>query len=314
MAMVEMKNIVKRYGSQVTLDHVDLEIGEGEILGLLGPNGAGKTTLIHALAGIIGFDSGNIKVFGQEQKSHLMKIKQQIGLVTQDITVFTDLSARENLEFFGGLYGLKGAKLKERVDETLAFVGLTEHASKLPTKFSGGMQRRLNIACALVHQPKFLIMDEPTVGIDPQSRNHILETIRKLNEQGTTILYTTHYMEEVQHLATRVVIIDQGHVIADGTISELVNKIQHEEKITIEVAEPTEELLEKLRKLEGVKQVTLRGKEIHIISQVGAGNLDRALTISKDFGGIHSVSAEKPTLEDVFLTLTGKQLRDGGEE
>ncbi|KHF39358.1 ABC transporter ATP-binding protein [Halalkalibacter okhensis] len=314
MAIVHMKDIVKRYGSHLSLDHVDLTIGEGEILGLLGPNGAGKTTLIHALAGIIGFDSGEIEIFQKTQQKHLKEIKKQIGLVTQDITVFTDLTAKENLEFFGGIYGLKGTELKNRVEQTLEFVGLREHANKLPTKFSGGMQRRLNIACALIHRPKFLIMDEPTVGIDPQSRNHILETIRKLNKQGTTILYTTHYMEEVQHLASRVVIMDQGHVIAEGTIDELVKKIQHEEKIELEVAEPTELLLEKLRKLEGVKQVTQNNKAIHIISQVGAGNLDRALSIAKDFGGIHSVQAEKPTLEDVFLTLTGKSLRDGGEE
>ncbi|WP_096199901.1 ABC transporter ATP-binding protein [Bacillus sp. FJAT-45350] len=314
MAIVHMKNIVKRYGAHLALDNVELDIGEGEILGLLGPNGAGKTTLIHALAGIIGFDSGDITVFGKEQQSNLLEIKKQIGLVTQDITVFTDLSARENLEFFGGIYGLKGDKLNKQIDDTLEFVGLSEHARKLPTKFSGGMQRRLNIACALVHRPKFLIMDEPTVGIDPQSRNHILETIKRLNEQGTTILYTTHYMEEVQSLASRVVIMDQGHIIAEGTINELVKKIQHEEKINMEVAEPTELLLEKLRKLDGVKQVFQSGKEIHIISQVGAGNLDRALFIARDFGGIHSVSAEKPTLEDVFLTLTGKRLRDGGEE
>ncbi len=314
MTIVRMKNIVKRYGSQLSLDHVDLEIGKGEILGLLGPNGAGKTTLIHALAGIIGYDSGDIHVFGKIQQKNMLEIKRQIGLVTQDISLFTDLSARENLEFFGGIYGLKGQELTSRINETLEFVGLTEHAKKLPSKFSGGMQRRLNIACALVHQPKFLIMDEPTVGIDPQSRNHILETIRKLNDQGTTILYTTHYMEEVQNLASRVVIMDQGHVIANGTIRELVNKIQHEEKIKLEVAEPTDLLVEKLRKLEGVKQVSLKGKEILIISQVGAGNLDRALSIAKDFGGIYSVSAEKPTLEDVFLTLTGKRLRDGEEE
>lgn len=314
MAIVHMRNILKRYGSQLALDHVDLEIGEGEILGLLGPNGAGKTTLIHALAGIIAFDSGEIKVFGKMQQAHLMEIKRQIGLVTQEITVFTDLTAKANLEFFGGVYGLKGELLTKRVEETLAFVGLTEHAHKLPTKFSGGMQRRLNIACALVHKPKFLIMDEPTVGIDPQSRNHILETIRKLNEQGTTILYTTHYMEEVQQLASRVVIMDQGHVIADGTMNELISKIQHEEKIKIEVAEPSDLLLERLRKLEGVKRASINGKEIHVISQVGAGNLDRALSIAREFGGIHSVSADKPTLEDVFLTLTGKRLRDGGGE
>ncbi|WP_404447049.1 ABC transporter ATP-binding protein [Sutcliffiella horikoshii] len=314
MAVVRMKNIIKRYGSQLVLDNVDLEIAEGEVLGLLGPNGAGKTTLIHALAGIIGFDSGEIDVFGKEQHSKLLEIKRQIGLVPQEISLISDLSAKENLEFFGGIYGIKGEKLKKRVEETLEFVGLTEHARKLPIKFSGGMQRRLNIACALVHKPRFLIMDEPTVGIDPRSRNHILETIRKLNRQGTTILYTTHYMEELQTLAQRVVIMDQGHVIAEGTINELVKKIQHEEKIKLEVGSPTDLLLERLRKLDGIKQVTRTHKEITIISQVGTGNLDRALSIAKDFGGILSVTAEEPTLEDVFLTLTGKSLRDGGEE
>lgn len=313
MQIANIKNIVKRYGTHLALDHVDLEIEEGEILGLLGPNGAGKTSLIHSLVGVIGIDSGEIKVFDKSHKSSILEIKRQTGLVTQDITVFPDLTARENLEFFGGVYGLKGLELKQRVDETLEFVGLTEHAKKLPSKFSGGMQRRLNIACALVHRPKFLIMDEPTVGIDPQSRNHILETVRKLNKQGTTILYTTHYMEEVQSIASRVVIMDQGHVIAQGTIDELVERIQHEEKIKLEVGEPSEKLLEKLRALDGVKQVSLSGKVILIISRVGSGNLDRALSIAKEAGGVKSVSAEKPTLEDVFLTLTGKRLRDGEE-
>ncbi|AKL95966.1 ABC transport system ATP-binding protein YfiL [Clostridium aceticum] len=314
MAIAYMKNIVKRYGTHLALDHVDLDIADGEILGLLGPNGAGKTTLIHSLAGLVSVDSGEIHVFDKSQKNHMLEIKHQIGLVTQEITVFGDLTARENLQFFGGIYGLKGNKLKERVDETLEFVGLAEHSKKLPAKFSGGMQRRLNIACALVHRPKFLIMDEPTVGIDPQSRNHILETVGELNRQGTTILYTTHYMEEVQAIASRVVIMDQGHVIAQGTIDELVEKIQHEEKIKLEVAEPTEELLERLRKLDGVKQVTQMGKKIQIISHVGSGNLDRVLSIAREAGGVLSISAEKPTLEDVFLTLTGKQLRDKGEE
>ena len=314
MTIVQMKNIVKRYGSQLVLDNIDLNLAEGEIVGLLGPNGAGKTTLIHVLAGIIGFDSGEVQVLGKEQSSNLLDIKREIGLVTQEISLVADLSARENLNFFGGIYGLKGKELKERVDETLEFVGLKEHARKLPVQFSGGMQRRLNIACALVHRPKFLIMDEPTVGIDPQSRNHILETIRKLNGQGTTILYSTHYMEEVQSLASRVVIMDQGHVIAEGTINELVKRIQHEEKIKMEVANPTDLLIERLHKLDGIKQVVRHNKVVTIISQVGSGNLDRALTIAKDFGGILSVTAEEPTLEDVFLTLTGKSLRDGGED
>lgn len=281
MGIVNMENIVKRYGSHLALDYVDLKITEGEILGLLGPNGAGKTTLIHALAGTIKIDSGDIRVFNKEQKANLLDIKREIGLVTQEISVFTDLTAQENLEFFGGIYGLKGKELKKRVEETLEFVGLIDHASKLPDKFSGGMKRRLNIACALVHEPKFLIMDEPTVGIDPQSRNHILDAIRELNRRGTTILYTTHYMEEIQNLASRVVIMDQGHIITQGTIQELVEKIHHEEKIKLQVAEPDDELLEKLRKLDGVKQVSKTGKEIQIISQAGAGTSTGRLLLQK---------------------------------
>ncbi len=193
MTIAYMKDIVKRYGTNLVLDNVDVEISEGEILGLLGPNGAGKTTLIHALTGLIGVDSGSIQMFNSAQKGDMIEIKRRIGLVTQEISVFYDLTALENLQFFGGIYGLRGAELKKRIDETLEVVGLSEHAKKLPTKFSGGMRRRLNIACALVHEPEFLIMDEPTVGIDPQSRNYILQTVKRLNKQGTTILYTTHY-------------------------------------------------------------------------------------------------------------------------
>lgn len=314
MTIVHMKDIVKRYGNQLVLDYVDLDMVEGEILGLLGPNGAGKTTLIHALIGLINIDAGDIQVFGTSHKGNSLDIKRQLGFVTQDISIYEDLTARENLEFFGGIYGLKGQVLKERVAETLSFVGLSEYANKLPAKFSGGMLRRLNIACALVHRPKLLIMDEPTVGIDPQSRNHILETVRELNRQGTTILYTTHYMEEVQSIASRVVIMDQGHVIAEGTIRELVERIQHEEKISMEVAEVSGELISRLKKLNGIKQVIQKGNELQIISQVGAGNLDRVLAIAREAGGVRSINAEKPTLEDVFLTLTGKRLRDGEAE
>lgn len=310
MLIAEMSNIVKRYGSSRVLDHVDIVIEEGEILGLLGPNGAGKTTLIHSLAGLIKTDSGEIKVFNEDLQRNLSTIKSKIGLVTQEVTVFEDLTARENLEFFGGIYGLRGAELKKRVEETLRFVGLMDRAKQLPTKFSGGMKRRLNIACALVHEPKLIIMDEPTVGIDPQSRNHILESIRKLQQNGTTILYTTHYIEEVQAIASRVVVMDQGHVIAEGTVDDLVENIQHEEKIQLEVEEGSEELAEQLQKINGVKQVIRNGDQFSIISRTGSGNLDRVLTVAKSTGGVKSINVEKPTLEDVFLTLTGKTLRD----
>lgn len=313
MIIASMRDIVKRFGNHLALDHVDLEIRKGEIVGLLGPNGAGKTTLIHSLAGLIGADSGSIEWFGQPQGRDQREIKRRIGLVTQDITIFDDLTAKENLAFFGGIYGLKGTELKRQIQESLEFVGLTNQAGKTPAKFSGGMRRRLNIACSIIHSPELLIMDEPTVGIDPQSRNHILESVRELRRRGTTILYTTHYMEEVQSLASRVVILDQGHVIAQGTIDELVNHIQHEEKIKLEVAEWSESLIAKIERLDGVKKVIREGTELHIISRSRAGNLDRVLSIAQSAGGVKSVHADKPTLEDVFLTLTGKQLRDREE-
>lgn len=310
MTIATMNHIIKRYGHQLVLDHVNLEIRQGEILGLLGPNGAGKTTLIHALSGLIGIDSGSIELFGKQLSGPMLEVKRKIGLVTQDVTVFEDLTAQENLAFFGGIYGLRGTELKRQITETLQFVGLTDQAHKRPSKFSGGMKRRLNIACSIIHRPRLLIMDEPTVGIDPQSRNHILESIRELQKRGTTILYTTHYMEEVQSLASSVVIMDQGHVIAQGTMDELVKNIQHEEKIKLEVVELTEDLIDNIKQLDGVKQVILTGTQIQIISRAGAGNLDRILSLAKSAGGVLSIHAEKPTLEDVFLTLTGKQLRD----
>lgn len=310
MTIATMNHIIKRYGHQLVLDHVHLEISQGEILGLLGPNGAGKTTLIHALSGLIGIDSGSIELFGERPSGPMLEVKRKIGLVTQDITVFEDLTAQENLAFFGGIYGLRGTELRRQITETLQFVGLTDQAHKRPSKFSGGMKRRLNIACSIIHRPRLLIMDEPTVGIDPQSRNHILESVRELQKRGTTILYTTHYMEEVQSLASRVVIMDQGHVIAQGTIDELVKNIHHEEKIKLEVVELTEDLINNIKQLDGVKHVVLNGTQIQIISRAGAGNLDRILSLAKSAGGVLSIHAEKPTLEDVFLTLTGKQLRD----
>jgi ABC-2 type transport system ATP-binding protein len=313
MSIAILDDVVKRYGSLLALDHVDFEIGQGEILGLLGPNGAGKTTAIRTLAGLLPVDSGSIELFGEAQRPGRMDLKRRIGLVTQEITVFEDLSARENLEFFAGLYGLKGTLLRSRIAATLDFVGLSEYAELRPKKYSGGMKRRLNIACALTHAPEFLIMDEPTVGIDPQSRNHILESVRALQARGTTILYTSHYMEEVEAIATRVVIMDQGHVIARGTVDELVERIQYEERVHLEVGNPTEELLARIRAISGVKQVGKDGVALTIVSEAGSNNLDRILQAARGSGGVRSLRADKPTLEDVFLTLTGKSLRDGGE-
>jgi ABC-2 type transport system ATP-binding protein len=311
--VASLRDVVKRFGSTLALDHVDFEIGKGEILGLLGPNGAGKTTAIRALCGLIGVDSGAIEAFGIPQRPGLMEIKRRIGLVTQEITIFEDLSARENLQFFGGLYGLRGQELKDRIAETLEFVGLTENADKRAKKYSGGMKRRLNVACALTHRPELLIMDEPTVGIDPQSRNHILEQVRALRDRGTTILYTSHYMEEVEVIASRVLVMDQGHIIAGGTVDELVARIQYEEHVMLEVGEPTPAVVEEIGRISGVKRVTREEKTLHVYSEAGSRNLDRIITSAQAAGGVRSIRADKPTLEDVFLTLTGKSLRDGGE-
>ncbi|TCT16128.1 ABC-2 type transport system ATP-binding protein [Natranaerovirga pectinivora] len=312
--LASIKNIVKRYGDTVVLDNVSFEINKGEVLGLLGPNGAGKTTTIRALAGLIGIDAGDILIFNDKQHVNNLNVKKRMGLVTQEVTVFDELTAEENLKFFGGLYGLKGTELKKRVSEALEFVGLTEHAKKFPKKFSGGMSRRLNIACALVHQPEFIIMDEPTVGIDPQSRNYILESVKRLAENGTTVLYTSHYMEEVQAISTRILIMDQGHIIAGGTLKELIKRIQHEEKINITVENPSEGLTEKFKSIQGVKNVIRDGSDYIIISGAGYGNLNRVLSVAQEKGGVSNISADKPTLEDVFLTLTGKNLRDEGEK
>lgn len=314
MLIVSMKDILKRYDSKVVLDYVNLDIAQGEIVGLLGPNGAGKTTLIHTLTGIIPYDQGRIQLFGKTVKGLSNEVKQQLGLVTQEITIYEELTARENLEFFAGIYGLKGQEQKKRVDEALEFVGLTERARMVTRKFSGGMKRRLNIACALTHRPKLLIMDEPTVGIDPQSRNRILELVKELQARGTTIIYTSHYMEEVEAIASRVVIMDQGQIIAEGTTQDLIQKIQHEEKIYFDVTDPDAVPLEKLRQLTGVKQVSRQGSHIQVITAAGAGSLDRLLSIVKEYSPLVGIQSEKPNLGDVFLTLTGKQLRDGEEE
>jgi len=307
-----MKNVVKRYGDTMALDHMDLNIAEGEILGLLGPNGAGKTTAIRVLCGLIAADSGETTVFGKKQSIHNVDIKREMGIVTQELTVFSDLSAMDNLRYFGQLYGLRGADLAENVKRVLEFIELTEHASKRPSKYSGGMKSRLNIGCALVHRPKLLIMDEPTVGIDPQSRNHILESVKKIAAEGTTVIYTSHYMEEVQAICNSIAIMDAGRVIAGGTLDELVGNIQHEDTIRMTAVAASDALTEDIRAVSGVKDVKVYGNQYVITSALESGNLNRIMEIAMRHGGVAGITNDKPTLEDVFLTLTGKKLRDEG--
>jgi len=306
------RDAVKRYGQNLVLDHVNFDIKKGEIIGLLGSNGAGKTTTIKALMGLVPIDSGEIKLFDEEFSVNKNSIKRRIGMVPQEIVVFNDLTARENLNFFGQLYGIKGMELKTRVDEVLNFIGLKEYEKVMPKKFSGGMKRRLNIGCALVHKPELLIMDEPTVGIDPQSRNHILEAVRKLGNVGTTIIYTTHYMDEVQNLCSRVLIMDTGHIIANGSVADLTKRLNFEEKTHIVFKKSSSELIQNLRNVSGIRDVLSTDNKVTLLSQTGASNLEDIIKTSQNYG-IISIQSETPTLEDVFLTLTGKTLRDEEE-
>ena len=226
MSLVELTDVTKVYsGGKTAVDHVSFSLEKKGIYGLLGPNGAGKSSLINLILGLTPTTSGKISLFGQSIKA-IKKVSSKIGYVPQDIAIYPDLTAYENVELFGSLYGLKGATLKEKVLESLEFVGLTDQAKNFPRQFSGGMKRRLNIACALVHSPQLIIFDEPTVGIDPQSRNHILESIRLLNDRGTTVIYTTHYMEEVEALCDYIYIMDHGKVIEEGSMGDLEKRYE----------------------------------------------------------------------------------------
>ncbi|KAB3530340.1 ABC transporter ATP-binding protein [Alkaliphilus serpentinus] len=309
--VVNIKNLVKRYNELLAVDNVSLSIKEGEIFGLLGPNGAGKTTLINTILGLTRFDEGSIEIFEKDFKKHEYDIKKEIGIVPQDLAIFEDLTAYENVDYFGRLYGLKGNLLKERIEEALNFTGLQERKKDFPKKFSGGMKRRLNIACAIMHHPKLIIMDEPTVGIDPQSRKMILESVKKLNKMGSTVIYTSHYMEEVEEICSNITIIDHGRIIAKGTKEELKAMIAFEERVTIQLSAISFNLVDDIKKIDGVKECLLQENELLVVSVRGAGNLSR---IIDEVGGkgieIKGLNIEKPTLEGIFLILTGRSLRD----
>ena len=309
--MIHIENLVKRYGDLVALNHLSLDIHEGEIFGLLGPNGSGKTTAINCLLSLLKYDKGIIEVFGQPMTPDNYQAKQQIGIVLQNVAVFDELTVYENIDYFCGLYVSDKKKRKELVDDAVRFVGLEDYCKMYPKKLSGGLLRRLNIACGIAHKPRLIIMDEPTVAVDPQSRNKILEGIQKLNAQGSTIIYTSHYMEEVEQICTRIAIMDHGRVIASGTSEELKKMIKIGETITVEAILLEEKHLQDIRSLPHVFDLHYEN-QILILRCTGAQhNLIRLLNYlqSQDitFGRVFS---ELPTLNDVFLEITGKQLRD----
>lgn len=309
--VINVKNLVKRYGDLVALDHLSLDVEEGEVLGLLGPNGSGKTTAINCILSLLKYDKGDIEVFGKPMTPESYDIKRDIGVIMQNVAVFDELTVYENINYFCGLYISDKAERSRLVQEAIDFVGLNDYKKFYPKKLSGGLLRRLNIACGIAHKPKLIILDEPTVAVDPQSRNNILEGIEKLNRQGATIVYTSHYMEEVEQICTRIVIMDKGKVVAAGTKEELKAMITLGEKITVETFAISQTHLSELKKLPNVASVEYSDNLLVIKSNKGKNNLESVLEFLKsheiNFGRIYS---ELPTLNDVFLEITGKQLRD----
>jgi ABC-2 type transport system ATP-binding protein len=331
--IVVATDLVKRFGDNFAVDGVSFSIAEGEVFGLLGPNGAGKTTTISMISCLIEPTSGEIVVDGASVKRDSAAVKRALGVVPQDIALYPTLTALENLQFWGRMYGLSGALLAQRVEEALVTAGLADRAKERIEKYSGGMKRRVNIAAGILHHPRVLLMDEPTVGIDPQSRNHILETVRELNRDGMTVVYTSHYMEEVEFLCDRVGIIDHGKLIALGTIDELKRLVGDENVISVKVAEVTEGALAALKALPGVDGATAAtgpgseqpdgetdaeteppadaGVTIEVLSKE-SGSIIAAVVNALEGAGarVMSIEVREPNLESVFLHLTGKSLRD----
>ncbi len=323
--MVSLHDVHKRYAEIAAVDGVSFSLRTGEIFGLLGPNGAGKTTIINMLAGIQEPTEGEILVEGRVARRSDVAIRRGLGLVPQELAIYFKLTARENLAFFGSLYGLRGAALKTRIDEMLDLVGLTDRASSLVSGYSGGMKRRLNLAVGLMHNPRLLLLDEPTVGVDPHSRNHIFEGVRELNRAGLTVLYTSHYMEEAQSLCDRVGIMDRGRMVACDTVDNLISGLGG---ATVEArlsATPEEAALGRMREMEGILSLewlpatptnppqtaeieagTLRARanrpELVLASLVAA--------LTAESLSLQTLAVRQPDLEDVFLAITGKHLRD----
>ncbi|MCD2500923.1 ABC transporter ATP-binding protein [Clostridium sp. NSJ-145] len=311
MKVIEIRDLVKKYGNNIAVDNINLSIDEGEIYGLLGPNGAGKSTTINMLCYLLKPNSGSLKIFGVDVQEHNMDVKKKIGLVPQNIAVYKDFTAYENVKFFGELYGLRGNKLKESVNKALEFVGLLDVAKDQAKSFSGGMVRRLNIACAIVHEPKLIIMDEPTVGIDPQSRNHILNAVKTLNKNGTTIIYTTHYMEEAENLCSKIGIIDKGKIIVEGSTDELKSMVSDKKTLQIRVDDVYKLEIENIKKIKGVSEIIIDQNCLTINTQKEINNLDILIkSITDSNVKILDLGFKEITLETIFLTLTGRSLRD----
>ena len=309
--IIKVDNLVKRYGDLIAIDHLSLAVNKGEVFGLLGPNGSGKTTTINCILSLLQYDKGEIEIFDQPMTPEAYHIKRDIGIVMQNVAVYNELTVFENIDYFCGLYIQDKDSRKKLVAEAIDFVGLGEFTKFNPKKLSGGLLRRLNIACGIAHKPKLIILDEPTVAVDPQSRNKILEGILELNRQGATIIYTSHYMEEVEHICSRIMILDKGKAIATGTKDELKAMINIGEKITVQSNNVSAEQLAEISQLPNIVSAEYNSPLLVIKSCTSVNNLETVLDFIKkegiQFGKIYS---ELPTLNDVFLELTGRALRD----
>lgn len=310
-SIIKVKNLTKEYKALKAIDDLSFEVFEGEILGLLGPNGSGKSTTINCILSLLNYSGGDIEIFNQKMQPDAYDIKRKIGVVFQDVAVFEELNVYDNIDYFCGLYIKDKEERKKCIAEAIKLVGLEDFTKFYPKQLSGGLLRRLNIACGIAHKPKIIFLDEPTVAVDPQSRNNILDGIKELRKKGATIVYTTHYMEEVEILCDRVIILDKGKIIASGTNDELKELAHIEEKVTVEGIELDEKVITKIEDLKNLEDITYMDNTLIITYQKGQNNLVKLIDFFKQENISYSkIYSERPTLNDVFLELTGKELRD----
>lgn len=309
--MIAMDKVVKRYKDVIALDHFSFQAKENEIIGLLGPNGCGKTTAINCMLSLLKFDQGTIELFGQPVNPNNNKIKRRIGIVPQELAIFEKLNVVENIDFYCGLYVTNKRERKQLVDEAIAFVGLEKYRKFVPKQLSGGLKRRLNIACGIAHKPEILFLDEPTVAVDAQSRNFILEGVKKMKEQGTTVIYTTHYLEEAEDLCDSFVIMDNGRNVANGTLDELQKSISTTESVTVKFIIEDDTLVTRLKQIPHVNQVTKSQDKYNIQFEKNHNNLRNLIRFIENNSLTYTeIASEQPSLSSIFLELTGKELRD----
>ena len=309
--MIAMDKVVKRYKDVIALDHFSFQAKENEIIGLLGPNGCGKTTAINCMLSLLKFDQGTIELFGEPVNPNNNKTKRRIGIVPQELAIFDKLNVVENIDFYCGLYVTNKAERKQLVNEAIAFVGLEKYRKFVPKQLSGGLKRRLNIACGIAHNPEILFLDEPTVAVDAQSRNFILEGVKKMKEQGTTVIYTTHYLEEAEDLCDSFVIMDNGRNVANGTLDELQKSISTTESITVKFITEDDTLVSRLKQIPHVNQVLKSQDKYSIQFDKNHNNLANLIRFIEDNSLTYTeIASEQPSLSSIFLELTGKELRD----